>query len=156
MNATVERSAPAAGNEVELVTFYVGDLLLGANIRRVREINRHFELTPVPHAAEYVRGVINLRGEVVTVVDLRTIFGLGRTEITRHTRNVIVQSRSEHIGVLVDRVADTIRVPAGTVEPPPANVQGVNAAFFEGVCRLEQELIVVLNVDAALIDSSRR
>jgi len=150
MIATAESKSPTAAGEVELATFWVGELLLGADIRQVREINRHFELTPVPHAPACVRGVINLRGDVVTVVDLATILGLGQTEITKHARNVIVQSRGEHIGLLVDRVADTIRVPADAVEPPPANLHGADASLFTGVYRLEQDLVVLLDVGAAL------
>ncbi|NUQ62002.1 MAG: chemotaxis protein CheW [Pirellulales bacterium] len=155
MNALAEAGVSTTGNEVEFATFYIGDLLLAADIHQVREINRHFELTPVPHAPPCVRGVINLRGDVVTVVDLRTILGLGQTEIARQTRNVIVHSRDEQIGMLVDRVADTIRVPSDAVEPPPANVQSADASFFKGVYRLEQELIVLLDVDAALVDASQ-
>jgi purine-binding chemotaxis protein CheW len=152
----VERPTFSPGSQIDLATFYVGEMLLGIDIHLVREINRHIEFTPVPHAPPRVRGVINLRGEVVTVMDLRIILGLGITELSKHARNVIVQSTGEQIGLLVDRVADTVRVEAGSIEPPPANVPGADAAMFQGVCRLESELVVILDVEAALTDGSSR
>ena len=104
----METPSAVRDGEVELVTFYVGELLLGAEIQYVEEINRHTDLTPVAHAHESVRGVMNLRGEVVTVLDLRSILGLGRTETTKNTRNVIVNTGGESIGLLVDRIADVV------------------------------------------------
>lgn len=154
MTTSLEQSAFRQTGAVDLATFCVGELLLGIDIRSVREINRHLDFTPVPHAPPRVRGVINLRGEVVTVMDLRTILGLGKTELTRHARNIIVHSGSEQIGLLVDRVADTVSVSADAIELPPANVHGADAAMFRGVCRQETDLVVILDVEAALADGT--
>ena len=156
MTATLPSHRAGTSTEVELATFYVGDLLLGADIQQVREINRLLDYTPVPQAPSYVRGVINLRGEVVTVVDLRAILGLGETTVGKTTRNVIVQSMGEQIGMLVDRVADTIRVPADQFDPMPPNVSGTDCRFFRGVHRQENQLVVVLDVEAALAADDRR
>ncbi len=79
------------------------------NTRQVEEINRYVDVTAVPHAPGYVRGVINLPGAVVTVVDLRTALGLPATELTKQSRTVVVHSKREHIGPLVDRIADVVR-----------------------------------------------
>src|SRR5271157_3269765 len=108
-NMTLKPPACETAAEVELATFFVADLLLGIPIRKVEEISRYSSVTPVPGASESVCGVISLRGEVVTVLDLRTVLGLGKTEPTRQTRNVIVQAGGERIGLLVDRVADVVR-----------------------------------------------
>ncbi|MBN2022135.1 MAG: purine-binding chemotaxis protein CheW [Pirellulales bacterium] len=151
MTLTREASAAVAiADGLEFATFYVGDLLIGVNILQVEEINRHVTLTPVPHAPECVRGVINLRGEVVTVMDLRTILGLPRGEVTATTRNVVVNSRGEQIGLLVDRIADVVKAQGDNIEAPPANVGGVQGRFFKGVVKLDTELMVILDVDAAL------
>jgi purine-binding chemotaxis protein CheW len=156
MAATTIVETKETGAEIELATFYVGDLLLGADIQRVCEINRCFELTPVPHAPTSVRGAINLRGNVVTVLDLRIVLGLGQAEMNRQMCNVVVESRGEQIGLLVDRIADTLHVPVTSIQPPPANVHGVNASLFTGVHRLEKELLVVLDIDAVLTEAASR
>ena len=149
MSTTTETTAIATG-EVEFITFYVGDLLIGANIHCVEEINRLIDVTPAPHAPEYVRGVINLRGEVVTVVDLRTILGLPHANVGSQARNVVVNSKGEQIGLLVDRIADVVLARVDEIDPPPANVSGVDGRFFTGVYKLDTELLVILDVDAAL------
>ena len=136
--------------ETEFVTFRVGDALMGVDIRQVEEINRHVEVTAVPHAPDYVRGVINLRGAVVTVVDLRRILGMPPAEITKQTRTVVVHSNDEQIGLLVDRIADVVKARTDEIDPPPANIAGVEGRFFKGVHKLETELLIILDIDAAL------
>ncbi len=150
MSIAAETTPTTAADEVEYVTFYVGNILIGADIRQVEEINRHVEVTTVPHAPKFVWGVINLRGDVVTVVDLRTILGLPPAEISKQTRNVVVRSNGEQIGLLVDQIADVVKARAGEIDPPPANVGGVEGRFFKGVCKLETELLIILDIDAAL------
>jgi purine-binding chemotaxis protein CheW len=150
MSITVEAKPLNASGEVEFVTFYVGDLLMGVDINQLEEINRLIDITPVPHAPPYVRGVVNLRGEVVTVVDLRRILGLGESEITGRNRNVIVNSQGEQIGLLVDRIADVVRASNDELDRPPANVGGVDGRFFKGIYKLEKNLLIILDVDAAI------
>ena len=135
---------------MEFVTFYVGNLLIGVDIHNVEEINRQVDVTPVPQAPPHVRGVINLRGEVVTVVDLRTVLEMGTTEITQQTRTVVVNSGNEEIGLLVDRVADVVHTRSDLMDTPPANVSGVDGRFFKGVYKLDKTLLIVLDVDAAI------
>jgi len=147
--ATQDTSATSA-DEAEFVTFYVGNILIGADIRQVEEINRHVEVTVVPHAPDYVRGVINLRGAVVTVVDLRTILGLPTTELTGQTRTVVVRSKGEQIGLLIDRITDVVKARTVDIDRPPANIGGVEGRFFKGVHKLDAELLIILDIDAAL------
>lgn len=136
--------------ELEYATFYVGDILLGVEIGQMEEINRQLDVTLVPHAPPFVRGVVNLRGEVVTVVDPRVILGLSAGEVSASSRTVIVRHKGEQIGLLVDRIADVVRVSAGEMELPPANIGGIEGRFFKGVYKLESELLVVLDVNTAL------
>uniref|UniRef100_A0A7C2NWA3 Chemotaxis protein CheW n=1 Tax=Schlesneria paludicola TaxID=360056 RepID=A0A7C2NWA3_9PLAN len=140
----------ATSADRQLATFWLGDLLLGIDIQDIREIIRVGDLTPVPDAPAMVSGVVNLRGDVVTVVNLRTVLDLPQVARTSQTRLMIVQHGPESIGLLVDRVADVVMVSAKTEEPLPANVGGVDGRYFTGVYRVGSELLVVLDVAAAL------
>lgn len=145
-------AAPAASSatELQLATFWLGDFLLGINIHCIRGINRVGTITPVPEAPVTVAGVVNLRGDVVTVVDLRSILHLSPIEITPKSRLLIVQSEAESIGLLVDRVADVVTVSTDNAEPLPANFNGVASQYFTDVYRVGADLLVTLDVAAAL------
>lgn len=147
----MSQSMSSKSSEIEYVTFRVGDALVGVDICQVEEINRLVEVTSVPHAPKYIRGVINLRGDVVTVVDLRTVFGMVPVELSSQTRTVIVRSRDEQIGLLVDRIGDVVKARSDALDPPPANLGGLDGRLFKGVYKLEKELLVVLDVEAALV-----
>jgi purine-binding chemotaxis protein CheW len=154
MTASNENQVAGAGPSIQCVTFYVGESLLGVPIQQIEEINRLVDLTPVPHGPACVRGVINLRGVVVTVVDLRTILGLDPLEITRDTRNVILNFNGEHVGLVVDRVADVVAVGTDEIDRPPANLSSAEGRFYCGVYKLESELMVLLDVEQALTAES--
>jgi purine-binding chemotaxis protein CheW len=148
-------SAPPApstssATELQLATFWLGDFLLGINIHCIRGINRVGTITPVPDAPAMVAGVVNLRGDVVTVVNLRTILHLPQIEVTSKTRLLIVQSEAESIGLLVDSVADVVTVTTDKAEPLPANFSGVASQYFTRVYRVGADLLVTLDVTAAL------
>jgi purine-binding chemotaxis protein CheW len=148
---TMESTSRATSKgETDYVTMYVGDMLLGIDIAVADEINRHVDVTPVPHAPKFVRGVLNLRGEVVTVVDLRMILGLPPTEGSSGARTVIVRSEGEQIGLRVDRVADVVRAKSDQIAAVPPNLNGVDGRFFKGVFQLASELLVVLDIQVAL------
>lgn len=138
--------------ECQYATFFVGELLLGVDIRQVQEINRQVDVTTVPNSPPHVRGVINLRGEVATVIDLRTVLGMPSAEATRDTRNLIVHSQGEAIGLWVDRISDILTVRPDEVTPTPANVDGVDGRFFRGVYTQDSNLIVLLNIEQVLAD----
>lgn len=141
--------------DLELATFHVGDVLIGIDICNVREINRNLELTRVPQAANGVRGVINLRGDVVTVLDLRVMLDLEPQDVTRRSRNIVITSEDEHIGLLVDSVSDVIAVDSSRLDPPPGNLNGLDDRFFSHVIRLETELLLVLDTAELLSDSEQ-
>lgn len=157
MTATAE-FAPSThpsgtSTELQLATFWLGELLLGIDIRCIRGINRVGSLTLVPEAPAMVAGVVNLRGDVVTVLDLRTILDLEPAKITPKTRLLIVQSGVESIGLLVDRVADVVTVSTADSEPLPANLSGAASRYFSQVYRVGVDLLVTLDVSAALADT---
>ncbi|MEM1303798.1 MAG: chemotaxis protein CheW [Planctomycetota bacterium] len=153
MSTTLAEQRAAEIGEQQFATFYVGELLLGVDIRHVQEINRQLDITPVPNAPPHVRGVINLRGEVATVIDLRTKLGLPKSEATPATRNLIVHSQDEPIGLWVDRIGDILTVAPEQIAPPPANVDGVDGRFFRGVHTMDTEIVVLLDVDHVLNDN---
>ena len=136
--------------DIQLATFQVGDLLLGMPIEGVQEINRNLETTAVPHSPDHIRGVINLRGEVATVIDLRRVLGLPPAEVDARSRNLIVRDGDESVGLWVDKISDIITVPGDSIIPPPANVSGVAGKYFSGVYRTKQDIVVILDITAVL------
>ena len=137
-------------SNLELSTFYVGDALYGMDILRVQEINRLMDFTKVPQSPEYVMGIMNLRGQIVTVIDLSKKLGLSKTELKDESRNIIVNDQGEYIGLLVDRISDVVRSHKGKIEPPPSNMGGVQGKFLQGVYKMDKNLIGILNVEELL------
>lgn len=135
---------------IDYATFYLGDLLLGINIHTIQEINRHLAVTETPHAPDCVRGVVNLRSEVVTVIDLSTVLQVERTVDWSKSLNIIVNSSGERIGLLVERIADVVSVRPDEIDTTLANLHGVDDRFFEGVFQMESELLVILDVEEIL------
>jgi purine-binding chemotaxis protein CheW len=137
---------------VELATFYVGDSLCGMDILKVQEINKLLDMTEVPLAPDYVKGILNLRGQIVTVIDLGSKLSLADTETSSETRNIIVNSNGEYIGLLVRKIGDVERTEEENIEPPPANIGGIQGRYFEGVYKKEKSLIGIVNVEEILKD----
>jgi purine-binding chemotaxis protein CheW len=150
MTTMLANRISSQSDELEIASFYLGDALMGIPIEQIEEINHQCELTPVPHTPDYVRGLINLRGQVVTVIDLRVALGMDSVDETRQTCNVVVRSHGEQIGIAVDRIADVVRARWSEVEAPPANVAGVDGQYFRGVCKLPEGLLVILDADKIL------
>ena len=140
-----------SGKTVDLATFYVGEALCGMDILKIQEINKLLEMTPVPQAPEYVRGIQNLRGQIVTVIDLCRKLGLPFVEVDREeSRNIIVNSGNEYIGLLVEKISDVVRADTDSVQAPPANIGGVQGKYFEGVYKTDNNLIGILNAEEVL------
>ena len=137
-------------NILELSTFFIGDALCGMDILKVQEINKLMEMTKVPQAPDYVTGILNLRGQIVTIVDLGKNLGLGETDLGDDPRNIIVNAPGEHIGLLVRRISDVVMANPDRIEPAPANMSGIQGTFFTGVYKTEDKLIGILNVEEVL------
>lgn len=135
---------------LQLVTFHVGKEEFGVDILDVREINRLMDITRVPHAPEFVEGVINLRGQVIPVVDLRRRFRLAAAERDKNNRIVVVELTGKVVGFLVDSVSEVLRVPSSLVEPPPAIAGGIDSDYIRGVVKLEDRLLVLLDLQRLL------
>ena len=140
-------------DRAELITFYIGNTLCGIDITDIQEINKQTaNLTWVPRAPEYVVGVLNLRGMIVTVVDIGKKLGLNPLEAGKHSRNVIVHYKDELVGILVDQVREVISSDADDIEPAPVNLGGVQGEYFSGVLKTDRHLIGILDVHRALSD----
>lgn len=139
---------------VELATFYVGEALCGMDILKIQEINKLMEMTIVPQAPNYVMGILNLRGQIVTIIDLGKRLGLSSITIDDFSRNIIVNSQHEHIGLLVSKIGDVIAADWDKVESPPANIGGIQGAFFKGVFKTENHLIGILDSEKVLVEDN--
>lgn len=135
---------------MELATFYVGDALCGMDILKIQEINKLMVMTKVPQAPDYVMGILNLRGQIVTIIDLGKKLGLASTELTSKSRNIIVNSKGEYIGLMAARISDVMQSDITKIEAPPANIGGVQGKYFKGVFKTEDKLIGILDVEEVL------
>lgn len=139
---------------MQISTFYLGEVLFGIDINRVQEINKLSEMTKVPLAPAYVKGVVNLRGRIVTVIDLGYKLGKNHAVDTGETTNIIVESKGEYIGLMVDRIWDVIQAEENSMNPPPANIGGIHGKFFKGVVQREKQLVGILDIERILADET--
>ncbi|HKM39596.1 MAG TPA: chemotaxis protein CheW [bacterium] len=136
--------------ERQLVVFNLGQEEYGVDILQVREIKRLSAIVRIPHAPAFVEGVINLRGNIIAVIDLHKRFDLGETEATDESRIVIVNVRDITVGITVDAVSEVITLEEDALTPPPPLVAGVEASFIEAIGKLKDRLLILLNMDRIL------
>jgi len=135
---------------VWLCTFKAGDRWLGIEVARVQEILRARPATPVPLAPPVVAGLVNLRGQIVTAVDLRRRLGLAQREQERDPAQVVVHGAEGAVSLLVDEVGDVLEVAEEDFEPPPPTMTGGARELIAGAWKLPDRLLLALNVDAAV------
>jgi purine-binding chemotaxis protein CheW len=147
----IDVSSPEVGEDLLTATFCLrGDLLFGINAILIQEVVMVGELTPVRHAPEFVAGIRNLRGRIITVFDLAVRLGIGSVELTPDSRILIADWKGEPVGLLVDRVSDPVAVAPGDLEPPPSNLNGVQMQKLLGVFRCGERLAALLDPGAIL------
>lgn len=139
-----------AGKEEQVVVFKLDDQTYGLDISAVSEIIRMENITHVPRAPEFVEGVINLRGRIIPVMDLRERFELASGEYTRQSRIIIVEIAEVTVGMIVDSVLEVLRIPVDSIEPPPAMVDGVDVAYLRGIALWDGRMIILLNLQKIL------
>ncbi len=145
-SATSNQSQSVGGQQLQLVTFGLGSEEFAVDILAVQEINRMMALTRVPQSPPEVEGVINLRGKIIPVVDLRKRFGLAATERNEHSRIIVVEVHNKVLGFIVDRVSEVLRISSTIVEPAPSMVCSVDSDFIAGVGKLEDRLLILLDL----------
>ncbi|SDR96358.1 purine-binding chemotaxis protein CheW [Halopseudomonas xinjiangensis] len=132
---------------LQWVTFRLDNETYGINVMQVQEVLRHSEIAPVPGAPAYVLGIINLRGNVVTVIDTRQRFGLSPAPITDNTRIVIIEADKQVIGILVDSVAEVVYLRQSEIETAPNVGTDESAKFIQGVCNKNNELLILVDLE---------
>jgi len=139
----------------QFISFSVGDEEYGLELLRVKEVIRVREITWLPKAPSFVKGIINLRGDVIPIIDLRDKFGLEAKEATANTRVIVVEVEGKLMGMIVDSASQVVRIPADQIDPPPPVLGGFSQEFITGVGKMEDKLIILLNSDAILTAEER-
>ena len=134
----------------QLVIFSVAEESYGVDISMVSEIIRLQEITKVPRTPTFVEGVINLRGKIIPVVSLRTIFYLPAAEQTRESRIVVVDIEGQQTGIMVDAVTEVLRIAADAVEPPSSVIAGADSDYLLGIAKVGDKMITLLNLEKVL------
>lgn len=139
------------GEEIKVIVFKLGSEEYGIEVDKVQTIERMLPITRVPKTYSFVKGVINLRGVVIPVIDLRGRFGLEETSYTDQTRIIIVNANELEVGFIVDSANDVIDLNTDLIDSPPDVVGGVKAKYLQGVARVSEErLLVMLNLSEVL------
>jgi len=134
------------GQILQLVTFRLDNEEFGVDILKVQEINKMIDITKIPNAPPFVEGVINLRGKIIPIVDLRKRLGFDGKTFDKSTRIIVVELDGMVLGFIVDSVSEVLRISENTVEPPPALVAGIESDYIEGVGKLENRLLILLEL----------
>ncbi|WP_079201431.1 chemotaxis protein CheW [Pseudomonas sp. CC6-YY-74] len=143
-----KNSAQGAEDPIlQWVTFHLDNETYGINVMQVQEVLRYTEIAPVPGAPSYVLGIINLRGNVVTVIDTRQRFGLDSVAVTDNTRIVIIEADKQVVGIMVDSVAEVVYLRQSEVETAPNVGNDESAKFIQGVCNKNGELLILVELD---------
>ncbi|PXF29313.1 chemotaxis protein CheW [Pokkaliibacter plantistimulans] len=142
------------GNDTVLqwVTFRLDKEVYGVNVMQVQEVLRYTDIAPVPGAPAYVLGIINLRGNVVTVIDTRQRFGLVPAEITDNSRIIIIEVNHQVVGILVDAVAEVVYLSQSEIESPPNLGNEESAKFIHGVCHKNDRLLILVELDKLMTE----
>jgi len=135
-----------SGELVQVVSFRLASEEYGVDISQVQEIIRMVEITHVPRAPHFMEGVINLRGQLIPIIDLRTRFGMPRAEHTKSTRIVVTEIGNKRVGIVVDSVSEVLNIPMENVEDAPDMIAGVGTEYIQGVGKVNDRLIILLDL----------
>ncbi len=141
-----DRRQQLSGELIQVVSFQLGSEEYGVDISQVQEIIRMVEITHVPRAPRFMEGVINLRGQLIPIIDLRTRFGMSRIDPTKSTRIIVTEIGSKRVGMVVDSVSEVLNIPIENVEDAPEMIAGVGTEYIQGVGKLNDRLIIMLDL----------
>jgi purine-binding chemotaxis protein CheW len=142
----VDNAAQGEASPTQLISFAIGDDQYGVDIMAVREIKGWTDITPLPRQPQYVRGVLNLRGVIVPIVDLRCRFGQGLTQATPLHIVIIVHINAKPVGLLADRVLDIVSLDANEIKPVPRVAQSQRVSFLSGIITTEAGMIALIDL----------
>lgn len=140
---------------IQLVTFKIAQEEFGVDILRVQEIIRMLPITKVPNSPSFVEGIINLRGKVIPIIDLRKRFGMELTDHNEKTRITVMDLQGQVVGFVVDAVREVLRIQKSTIEEPPQVVAGVGSEYLKGVGKLDDRLLILLDLDHLLTENEK-
>jgi len=135
--------------ELQLVIFRLAKEEYGLPITKVQEINRLVPITKLPQTPSFMEGIINLRGRIIPIIDLRKRFQLAASEHNEDNRIIIVEVKGQIVGIIVDAVNEVVRLPQSSIEPPPAAFI-LDGQYIHGVGKMEDRLLILLNIDSIL------
>ena len=141
---------------LQLVSFKIGTEEFGVDILNVQEIIKIVQITKVPNSPVFVEGVINLRGKVIPVIDLRTRLGLQKLEHDKDTRIIVVELSKSTIGFIVDAVNEVLRIPVSITEAPPEIVAGLDSEFIKSVGKLDDRLLILIDLNKILLQDEAK
>ncbi|MEM0911013.1 MAG: chemotaxis protein CheW [Pseudomonadota bacterium] len=149
---TIAATADPKDEVLQWVTYRLDNETYGINVMQVQEVLRYTEIAPVPGAPDYVLGIINLRGNVVTVIDTRSRFGLPGADITDNSRIVIIESDENVVGILVDSVAEVVYLRSSEIDSTPNVGTEESTKFIQGVSNRDDELLILVDLNKLLTD----
>ena len=158
MNLNIEKSGDVQSNDelLQLVSFKIGTEEFGINILLVQEIIRMLPITKLPNAPSFVDGIINLRGRVIPVVDLRSRLNLERKTHDKNTRIIVIEISANTVGFVVDEVNEVLRIPRSITEPPPSMVAGIDSDFITAIGKLEDRNLILLDLEKVFSLSEKK
>ncbi len=136
---------------IQIVSFRIANEEFGIDIIKVQEIIRMVDITRVPNTPNYVIGVINLRGKVIPIIDMRRRLNLLETPYTKDTRIVVIEEDRKVVGFIVDSVSEVLRISKNITEPPPPMVSGISSDFINSIAKLEGRLLILLDLEKVLM-----
>ncbi len=137
------------------VTFRLAEETYGINVMQVQEVLRMTDVAPVPGAPHYVMGIINLRGNVVTVLDTRKLLDLSAGDITDSSRIMIIESGKVTVGLLVDSVAEVVNIASGDIDPPPSVGNDEGSRYIQGIYSSEQQILILIDLNKLIAEDHR-
>ena len=152
MSAVMQKQAPEV---FRWVTFRLAEEIYGINVMQVQEVLRMTDVAPVPGAPHFVMGIINLRGNVVTVLDTRKLLDLATSDITDSSRIMIIESGKVTVGLLVDSVAEVVNISAADIDPPPAVGNEEGSRYIHGIYSTDEQILILIDLHKLISEDSR-
>jgi purine-binding chemotaxis protein CheW len=157
---TGNTTSESTGETQKFLTFVLKDENYGIDILTVREIIGYMDVTPVPQTPDFVKGVVNLRGQVIPVINLRSRFGMDEIDVTDETCIIVVEVKFEteedettvQMGIVVDTVEEVLDIPVGNIDPAPNFGGDIDTDYIEGMGKIDENVVILLNIDKVLTD----
>lgn len=149
MNATAEKNLTEE-LEIKLAVFMLGGQPYAIDIMKIKQIIRPLKITRLPKAPDFLEGMINLRGVFIPVIDMRKRFQMDARDPKQEGKVIIASVDHRIVGVMVDEVTEVVPVPKAEIQPPPRVIRGVESTYLLGVCRYQEEILLILNLDEIL------